>query len=211
MATTPQQPVPSPLNPTGAINATQRAMTSVQAAQKERLTNAVDSLAAVLDGIEIPKLPESHFKSFFLPYFTGKASPDDGRNALAQWISVASTPASEVSIIDDVTGAELFRVPPLLDPTIINPVRAMRKGNMGFAEIVKLSMSYGAQIPVRGERVLNDSLARKQHEIRTTSAVHSEYEKRWLSIFKRYGAVRADLTPEAARDEGSLADDEMEF
>lgn len=209
----PQKPVfqvPAQLRTSDQLEAManhqQSAIRQHMAADNKRLIEQSELTAKLLADMDLPRLPETHFM-WFLQYFTGEASTDDGQNAIAKWISIASTPASEVSIID-AGGNELFRVPPLFDTSIINPVRKLDQA-VGFGTIVLLAMEHGRHLPSRGNNFLVGKLNKKQQEIRTKSTVHNEYSQRWLEIFKRYGKLRA-ADQEVKKDNDEISDDELE-
>lgn len=180
------------------------------AAERSRLLESSTLMASQLDQMELPRLPEDQFVGFFLPYFAGEIPLNDGKNAQAHWISIAKSPSSEVSVVDNA-GNELFRVPPLFDTTIINPSRPLDR-TRGFGTIVQLAAQYGSQIPVRGERYLMQGLVEKQQEIRAKSEVHDAYRQRWLEIFKRYGKLRAaDAGTAAKTNSDEIGDDDLQF
>ncbi len=178
--------------------------------QLQRMTQNAQGLLNALE-TDISKLPEHIFVGFFLPYFCGETSTSDGRNAIAQWISVAGSPGSEVSIVDG-EGKELFRVPSLMDTEIFNAAARDPKNprQVGFSAIVDLAMQYGRQLPARGTNFLAENLAKKRAEISTQSKVHTSNEKRWLEIFKRYNKIQSGTLAKKVQAEGQLSDDDFE-
>lgn len=155
---------------------------------------------------EVRRLPEYIFKESFLPYFTGMKEVDASSDILLQWISVAGTPTSEVEIIDE-TGKALFRVPPIIDTSIINPLRT-EGNNISIHAIISLSNQ--ANIPIVGERSLIDNLSVKAKEIQKRSEVFETNEQRWLDIFNRYNLNKEQLQAKEA-NKGQLTDDDLIF
>ena len=103
------------------------------------------------------------------------------------WYGIAGSPSSEVLIIDD-NDKPLYKVPALVDTSIINPNR--EKGSINFSQIVTMAKMYGNITPTAGMNALNGGLAKKYSEIQSKSKAFTENEKRWMDIFQRYGKVK---------------------
>lgn len=163
----------------------------------------------LITNADVNKLPETLFVENFLPFFCGEREIGDNKDFLPYWISIAGSPTAEVQIIDGA-GYELYRVPPIADTTIIEP--AKRKGNVNFGEIVALTKLHSNVTPAKGENYLNKQLADKFFKLTSQSTIFSENEKRWISIFERYGKLKVDDTALANKKAAEvLRDDEFEF
>lgn len=165
--------------------------------------------ALVLNNVPKP-LPEKLFVNNFLPFFSGELDIDSEPNFFAMWYGIAGSPSSEVQIIDD-NGKELYKVPAIVDTSIINPNR--ENNDVNFAHIVTMAKLYGNITPTAGQNALNGGLAKKYAQIQAKSKVFTTNEERWLNIFIRYGKVKKSelQVTEAKKAEGVLSDDDFEF
>ena len=125
-------------------------------------------------------LPERLFKDYFLPFFLGERQSD---NWVVEWVSVAGTPTSEVSVIDDA-GVELFRV-----PAIISSSHLLMNGHKGdlsavFAQQERLS---GGASSTAGLQFLAGELAQRGDAALRQSAAQAQTHERWHAILTRYG------------------------
>lgn len=176
---------------------------------RKRMAERVAADADTIDQLSTARLPEDAFVNFFLKYFTGERDTSDGQDAIVKWISVAGSPTAEV-VIFDATGKELFKVPPLIDTSIVKSERKLNQ-RVGFAAIVALAQQYGSHLRVQGERFLTENLAKKRAEIRTESQVHTAHEQRWLEIFNRYQkGPKVDIKA-VAKNAGTATDDDLQF
>lgn len=163
---------------------------------------------ALVTNLEVNKLPEYIFLQSFFPYFSGVKPITEKDDVLGQWVSVAGTPMDEVDIIDD-KGTVLFRVPPLVDTSIINPLRS-ENNNIGIYAIISLANQHRNNIPAVGERLLRDNLAVKAVEIQKKSEVFETNEQRWISIFARYNQSSNNSGLSTA-SKSNLTDDDLVF
>jgi len=167
--------------------------------------------AALVTDSKPNQLPERLFVNNFLPFFCGELDIDKEPNFFAMWFGIAGSPSLEVSIIDDL-GKVLYRVPSIMDSSIINPNR--ENSTINFAHIVTMAKLYGNITPIAGENALNGGLAKKYSELQNKSKVFSSNEQRWMQIFARYGKIKVAPNITAAivaKKDGSLSDDDFEF
>lgn len=192
-------------------NDVQNAVAARQLAEHNRLATRANDILAQLEAIPVKQLPEHIFVQTFLPYFCGEKDINAGENLLGLWIGVATTPTSEVEIISS-TGIPLFRVPALIDTSIINPVRSDDQA-IGFSRIIALANEYSRDIPIVGENILVKNLAIKAKEIQSKSTVFTENEKRWIEIFTRYNKIKKvdKVTTNTPPSPDTLGEDEMIF
>lgn len=155
------------------------------------------------------RLPEKLFVENFLPYFCGEVEIPEETELYSLWYGIAGSPTGEVDIID-TRGKSLYKVPPLMNTNIINPKRE-DSNEMNFSQIIALATMYGNMTPVAGLNALNTGLSGKLETLRNRSVEFSEYETRWIEIFKRYGKIKEKTTSSAAVVENKLQEDEMEF
>ena len=171
----------------------------------ENITKAFEDLSAP------NKLPERIFIQSFLPFFCGETKLEQQPDVLVLWYGIAGSPSSEVEIIDN-KGDTLFRVPALIDTSIINPIRS-DKNNISFADIINATAHYDTTTPILGERLLLQNLSVKEKEIQSKSSQFTENEKRWYDIFVRYEKVKQSpiTTEQQIKDSGALTDDDLVY
>lgn len=136
----------------------------------------------LIDNVEVSSLPESIFKNYFLPCFLGMNKEQTAISWTAQWVSIAGTAMSEVSIIDDFTKQELFRVPPILNTTSLY----MNKKEGDLGDIFLKHKNITVNNPTAGLNFLIAALNSKNVDL-TKSIDHGGILDRWLNILKRYG------------------------
>lgn len=146
----------------------------------ERTGNIV--FAALLDNIETRPLPESIFKDYFLPCFLGLRNDQVSMNWMAEWVAIAGTAMSEVTIIKDHTREVLFNVPPILNTTSLY----MNKAEGDLGDIFTKHRNISNNSPTAGLNFLIAALNDKTIDL-SKSIDHGGILDRWLAIFKRYG------------------------
>lgn len=146
----------------------------------EKVNFAYDSIVG--DRIK-GKISEEGFK-YFLPYFSGELPLSKDNNIVAQWISIAGTPMSEVDVIDN-KGQVVFTVPPLFDSNGINIIN--RRERNSFADISSNFIRMNVSTPIAANNFLNNSLHQKVDEILDTDHKPTMNQERWNGILKRYG------------------------
>lgn len=101
----------------------------------------------VKSGSDASKLPEPIFIEQFLPLFTGQIKREDRPELLSQWIGIAGSAVSEVSVIDQ-SGQELFRVPAIFDTSFVT------KGAEGhrYDHLINKANLLSNHLPAKGER-----------------------------------------------------------
>lgn len=129
------------------------------------------------------RIPERIFRDYFLPYFAGERSMED-TNIVAQWISVAGTPAAEVRVIDDVTQEELYRVPPIMSTQFLDV--QTRPNGQSMKEVLEQAALYRRNIPAQGERFLEMAYGDKAQVMLRNARLPEEYNRRWGEIMTRY-------------------------
>lgn len=157
--------------------------------------------------LEINQLPESIFAQVFLPFFCGEKNLTDEPDILVKWISIAGNPTKEVQIIDENSNP-IFKVPALADSSIFDVTNA--KGGQPFYNIIMNYELHKNQLPVIGQKYLNNSISERFQSLTKSSTVYAANEKEWNTIFVRYGKVKADLN-KASDDKTRMDQDEIEY
>lgn len=157
----------------------QERVDSIKQAIMEDLRKGEENVfRGLVSEVEPNRLPEPIFVNYFLPGFLGN---NPNRNWLLEWISVAGSPAAEVSIFDPATNQELFRVPPVLSSR--NILLPRERGDLGdiFSQHKLMANTLGNQ----GTKYLFSELERKSSE--AISSYHNDTNDRWIAIMTRYG------------------------
>lgn len=176
----------------------------------ERVTEETEKIYSKLVANPLAnKLPERLFVENFLPYFCGEVEIPEETELYSLWYGIAGSPTGEVDIID-ISGKSLYKVPPLMNTNIINPKRG-DNNDMNFSQIIALASMYNNMTPVAGLNALNTGLANKLETLRNKSVEFTDYEIRWIDIFKRYGKIKQNTVSSVAVADNRLQEDEMEF
>ncbi len=146
----------------------------------ERTGNLV--FAALLDNVESHPLPESIFRDYFLPCFLGLRKDQASINWTSEWISVAGSAMSEVTIIDDNTRQPLFSVPAIFNTTALY----MHKTEGDLGDIFARHKNISTNNPTAGLNFLIAALNDKTIDL-SKSVDHGGILDRWVAIIKRYG------------------------
>jgi len=135
----------------------------------------------IVNKAEVGVLPETLFKEHFLPFFSGDKL-ENVNEVLADWVKIAGTPMSEVTIIDD-TGNKLFNVPALMNTNILDVVKPVNQGGLDkvFVEYTKNK----GNILANPENTLNNML-NTQFKARFSKENFKDADDRWRTIVERY-------------------------
>ena len=163
---------------------------------------------ALLNNVEKNVLPESIFKNYFLPCFLGLRTDQRTINWMAEWVSVAGTAMSEVTIIDDNTRVPLFDVPPILNTTALY----LHKTEGDLGDIFARHKNITNNSPTAGLNFLIAALNSKSVDL-STSIDHGGILDRWVDIMKRYGYLDNYNTTAPLNGEGGKEnlDDFLDF
>ena len=149
------------------------------------------------------KLPEAIFVTQFLPIFNGSDSLRDANSTLVNWIAIAGSPFSEVSIIDHA-GRELYKVPAMYDSSSIDPTKRMRQTLADFISNYQLRKDY---LPSVGQRYMVEGVADRLSNLDISEEHIGETQQRWDGIFSRYSTrATKDFKPVAVNN--NAGDDE---
>ncbi|MFA5623268.1 MAG: hypothetical protein WC981_03500 [Candidatus Dojkabacteria bacterium] len=170
----------------------------------EKVNFAYDSIVG--DKIK-GKISEEGFK-YFLPYFSGELPLSKDNNVVAQWISIAGTPMSEVVVVD-AKGQVVFTVPPLFDSNGINITN--RRERNSFADISSDFIRMNVSTPIAANNFLNNSLHKKVEEIVDHNHKPTMNQERWNSILKRYGKEVESETKETKTSSNDNASDDLVY
>lgn len=151
---------------------------------------------------ECIKMEEELFVGYFLPHFCNKVPISTQPAIIAQWISIAGSPMSEVDVIDRA-GEILYTVPSLFDTSIINV--AERKVGDSIADISAEFDLRNNNIPAVAQTFLRNQLQRKLSIV--NKHVNDTAQQRWQLIFTRYGIESPTIQPMATVDPG----DDLEY
>lgn len=175
-------------------------------------TQNAENLFNLLNENPLGRVPESIFKKHFLALFSGEAKGEASESLYAYWIQVARGPLGRVDVFDDRTGDVLFRVPPMLDSSVIDPSKKIN--GPSYSQVIAISKMYSEQTKFIGEAKLQEGLAEKYFKLIEKSANFSEDTKTWVSILARYGKLE-DIQKAAGIDtkssDGKVTDDDFEY
>ncbi len=135
----------------------------------------------MLDGAPVYTLPESVFVQYFLPRFTGQLQ---SANWIVEWISISGSPMAEVSIYDDNTKQELYRVPPLF---YTNNLISQNK-SVKLTDIFNRFEQINNNIPQAATNFLFTALGEKQKEL-WSNQNHETVKAAWGRILSRYNLI----------------------
>lgn len=174
----------------------QQTVDSVKVAILEDLKKGENKIFEGLVNGHMPnRLPENIFVSYFLPGFLGT---NPNQNWLLEWISIAGSPAAEVSIFDPGTNQELFRVPPVLSSR--NILLPRQEG--GLDSIFKRHEMMAGGLGNSSTRYLFNALEDKSSQ--AIASYQNETDDQWVAILARYG-----YTPKNAPPQNSGGGDDM--
>ena len=148
------------------------------------------------------KLPEEVFRSGFLGYFTGNPGPAN-RQHLAEWISIAGSPTSEVDVVDPANKV-LFTVPAMMNTDSL--IRTPGAGpSMG--ELMREYINQKNRTPHAGNNFARLNFGLKAQEITEKgNAALQTAEQKWSKIFQHYGIPDpVQQTPGAAKESTAVA------
>ena len=137
---------------------------------------------ALVQGAPIARLPEPHFRDYFLHGFLGNPPNEQW---MAQWISVAGTPAAEVQIFDPLTGEDLYRVPPAVASAAL-ATQGQTRARM--RDIFEHTANLSQNSPTQAQHFMMQALGDKSRTVGGEQV--QSYQQRWQEIFARYGYVQ---------------------
>lgn len=138
-------------------------------------SDAMDQLAKLTEQ-SIPRVKESLFKSRYLPILLAKGQKVD----MQYWLEVSNSPYQAVIVVDDRTGEELFKVPPILKS---GDIFKNTTGKTSMYEVLSTAKKKEAILPRMGTVYLeNEVNNRLNNTVNTNDEV-----KAWVEILKRYG------------------------
>lgn len=145
-----------------------------------------------IERLILPKLPESIFVEYFLPYFKGEVTdPVVAADLRKNWITLARHPMGEVNIIND-QGEIIFTTPSIAYTKMFDPTKSDINGS--FKDLLLMTNQINVSNPIRAKQYLENNMATKFKAMRIKGHVLTKEEQRWLEIFKRY-AVKDKNTP----------------
>lgn len=191
---------------------TEEELQAIRAANFSGMNNVVDGIyqSIITDAKkDLPMLPETIFKSYFLPYFAGQVAP---ANHVPDWISIAGAPTQQVNIIDNI-GNVLFTVPALLSTQHIQRLRP--EGALPFASIVAMAQALKTKSPTQSHNLFVSAMLERYRQVHDSDYQPTEDELAWLGIYTRYdvipagGETAAIAATEAVSDE--IDDDDFKM
>ena len=188
------------------INEITESIKSAIMADNERMGNVV--FDALLNNVTKNVLPESIFSKYFLPCFLGLRNDQSSVNWMAEWVSVAGTAMSEVTIIDDNTKQPLFDVPPIFNTTALY----LHKSEGDLGDIFARHRNISNNNPMAGLNFLISALNSKTIDL-STNIDHGGILDRWVAIIKRYGYLDnyKSVNPEDMNTAKQNLDDFLDF
>ena len=166
-----------------------------------------------IERLILPKLPESIFVEYFLPYFKGEVTdPVAAADLRKNWITLARHPMGEVNIIND-QGEIIFTTPSIAYTRMFDPTKSDINGS--FKDLLLMTNQINVSNPIRAKQYLENNMATKFNAMRIKGHVLTKEEQRWLEIFKRY-TVKDKNTPTNSNSvakpatNNKLTDDDLE-
>ena len=166
-----------------------------------------------IERLILPKLPESIFIEYFLPYFKGEVTdPATAVELRKKWITLARHPMGEVNIIND-QGEIIFSIPSIAYTKMFDPTKSDINGS--FKDLLLMTNQINVSNPIRAKQYLENNMATKFNAMRIKGHVLTKEEQRWLEIFKRY-TVKDKNTPTNSNSvakpatSNKLTDDDLE-
>lgn len=166
-----------------------------------------------IERLILPKLPESIFIEYFLPYFKGEVTdPATAAELRKNWITLARHPMGEVNIIND-QGEIIFSTPSIAYTRMFDPTKSDINGS--FKDLLLMTNQINVSNPIRAKQYLENNMATKFNAMRIKGHVLTKEEQRWLEIFKRY-TVKDKNTPTNSNSvakpatNNKLTDDDLE-
>lgn len=168
-----------------------------QEASKTFINEVVEAVA-----VEVKKIPEPVFKEIFLPYFTGEKTPTRDSDAMAHWVGLVGSATDPADVVN-MKGETIFRVPPLIDTSLIKTTD--RRGSNNFATIFTVYEDQSKVHPSLGNRWLAEELANKAVE--SDSGEETSYS--WKPVLEYYGIASKDPAKPSVENTGN--DDDLVF
>lgn len=166
-----------------------------------------------IERLILPKLPESIFVEYFLPYFKGEVTdPVVAADLRKNWITLARHPMGEVNIIND-QGEIIFTTPSIAYTKMFDPTKSDINGS--FKDLLLMTNQINVSNPIRAKQYLENNMATKFKAMRIKGHVLTKEELRWLEIFKRYD-VKDKNTPNSGNSvakpatNNKVTDDDLE-
>ena len=166
-----------------------------------------------IERLILPKLPESIFVEYFLPYFKGEVTdPVVAADLRKNWITLARHPMGEVNIIND-QGEIIFTTPSIAYTKMFDPTKSDINGS--FKDLLLMTNQINVSNPIRAKQYLENNMATKFKAMRIKGHVLTKEELRWLEIFKRYD-VKDKNTPNSGNTvakpatNNKVTDDDLE-
>lgn len=126
----------------------------------------------------VRRLPESIFKNYFLPCMLGQVT---NPNWVVEWISIAGSPAQEVTIFDDATHQDVFVVPGLISTQNV----ILNKTSSGSLQSVfDHQANIARNSPSQATSFVYNNLHAKSEELNLQNNISVN---KWEIIFNRYG------------------------
>lgn len=180
-------------------------------AQYKMIADQLESVSSfILEDFPVPRLRETIFVNYFLPFFCGEKEVTEDKRVLLAWYNVSGGPMGEVDVVDEGDKV-LYRVPQLMDTSIIKSQRSP-ENRVSISAIAASAASAGNNIPGSGTRLLVRNLAVKSAEILKTSDQLQTNSQRWNTIFERYGKIKKkEESKVAGAASNAFSDDELDF
>lgn len=156
----------------------------------------------LVNNVSVNTLPESVFVNYFIPCFLGNQLRP---NWIMEWVSIAGTPMSEVSIVKDGTQNVLYKVPGLLSTNSL----MLNKNNADLSDIFNRYEQINANLPTSGLSFLVQALNSKNEQLLNNLSL-SDAKTRWIEILKRYGFIQ-ETTAGFVEVNDSNIDDFLEY
>lgn len=186
----------------------------INAARQQQVDTATAKQDFFFQGLVTNKpmnyIKESEFKTWLLPGLTPGFVTNEQVYAtfLRNWIAIAGAAASELGVVDDITGQPLFVCPSLYDTTVINPDREIGDNRT----IARFFTAYQQQLKHletaansffnnNGQVALNKAFVAKPNMDAATN--------KWMFIYNRYDIQVPQSGPQSTINAPALGNDEI--
>lgn len=160
-----------------------------------KMEQAFDQIEQMTDA-DLPRIPESVFRTRYLPAITGK---EDAPVPIADYLQIVGGPNGRCMVIDDNTRELLYRVPSFFAPILTNDNRTHKQS---ITEIMAHANEKGKQIPRQREAAMKNLMQLVDNRIDP----QSDFMEGWNSILTRYNYIGGNASTSASGGQGGNND-----
>lgn len=162
-------------------------------AAMEDLNNSISNFESLLVDKNISFISEVNFVQKMLPFFVDRViNSKDEPNFIKFWVNFAGGPYKEVGVKDS-TGEVIFKIPPILNTRSLE-VNRREDRSKSIGDILseaEVRLNHSQQL---GNSYIEQHLLKnKLDELIPDEINHNDYEKRWYTIFVKYGVLNTTV------------------